>query len=58
MLKNFEATIYEKAEHWVFEVTLKASSDEDAWKQLAKDYPKRSYSIRRVQSVYTPGASL
>lgn len=50
--KNFEATIYEKAEHWTFDVTVKAENDADAWKQLAKDYPKRSYSIRDCRQCY------
>lgn len=52
MAKSFEAVIYEKAEHWTFDVALKAETDADAWKQLAKDYPKRSYAIREVRQCY------
>lgn len=51
--KHFEATIYEKAEHWTFDVRLTAESDADAWKQLALEYPKRSYSIRECRQCHS-----
>ena len=52
MANTYEAMIYEKAEHWTFDVTVKAESDADAWKLLAKDYPKRSYAIRDVRQCH------
>lgn len=54
-MRNFEAVIWEKAEHWTFDVTIQAADEQAARAQLKRDYPARSYSIRRLQSVYTPG---
>ena len=51
-LQTYEAVIWEKAEHWTFDTTIKASSEQEAWKLLAKDYPKRSYSVRSLQPVW------
>jgi hypothetical protein len=51
-MQNFEARIWEKAEHWTFDVTLEATDEVAARAQLKKDYPARSYSVRSVQSFY------
>ncbi len=53
-LLNFEAQLYERAENWLFEVTIQAATESDAWKQVRKDYPKNAYSVRSLRSVYTP----
>lgn len=47
---NFEARIWEKAEHWTFDVTIQATDEAAARAQLKKDYPARSFSIKSVQS--------
>jgi hypothetical protein len=47
---NFEARIWEKAEHWTFDVTIQATDEASARLQLKKDYPARSYSIKSCQS--------
>lgn len=52
-LQTYEAVIWEKAEHWTFDTTIKASSEQEAWRLLAKDYPKRSYSVRSVHPVWS-----
>lgn len=48
--KTFEAVIWEKAEHWTFISTVKAIDEADAYKRLAKEFPKRSYTVRSVQA--------
>jgi hypothetical protein len=47
--KTFEARIWEKAEHWYFYATVEASDESQARKLLAKEYPRRSYSITYVR---------
>jgi hypothetical protein len=47
--KTFEARIWEKAEHWTFDVTIRAGSEKEAREQLLRDFPRRSYTI---QSIY------
>lgn len=51
-LTKFEVTIWEKAEHWAFETTVRAQDETAARKQIAKDYPAKAYSIRRIQAVW------
>ncbi len=53
-LHNFAAVMWEKAEHWEFDLIIKAPTIEAARAQLAKDYPARSYRIKSLRSVYTP----
>jgi hypothetical protein len=48
-LRTFEARIWEKAEHWYFYATIEATDETEARKQLAKEYPRRSYSITYVR---------
>jgi hypothetical protein len=48
-MRKFEVTIWEKAEHWTFEVTIEAKDEADARKRAAKEYPPRSYSIRSIR---------
>ncbi len=45
---KFEARIYEKAEHWSFDTTVDAKSEEEARKILLRDYPKSSYTIQSI----------
>ena len=47
---TFEARIWEKAEHWYFDVVVTATDETAARKQLAKDYPRRDYSIREIRA--------
>lgn len=44
-MAEYEFTIYEKAEHWRFYVTIKAESQESAYAQIKADYPSREYRI-------------
>jgi hypothetical protein len=50
----FEARIWEKAEHWTFDVSLIAADETAARAQLKRDYPARSYSVRDLRSVWSP----
>lgn len=50
--RKFEAVIWEKAEHWTFEHTFRATDEKAARAELLKDYPRRSYSIRSLRSVW------
>jgi hypothetical protein len=50
---TFEARIWEKAEHWSFDVKIEAINEDAAWQQVRKDYPHRSYSIRDLREVYS-----
>lgn len=47
-LKTFTATMWEKAEHWTFEVVITAKDELSARKQLAREYPRKDYSIREL----------
>lgn len=47
----FEARIWERAEHWYFDVTIAAQNETLAWSMLRKDYPKRDYAIRSVRRI-------
>jgi len=47
--KTFEATIWEKAEHWEFYTTIRADTREEAAAQLLRDFPRRSYTIRDIR---------
>lgn len=49
---NFEVTVWEKAEHWYFHATIEAKDERDAWRVAAKEYPKRSYSVREVREIF------
>ena len=46
--KTFIAEIWEKAEHWTFETSIRADSREEAFKQLLKDFPRKSYTVRNI----------
>jgi hypothetical protein len=46
--RTFEATIWEKAEHWTFEVTIRAENEKEAMAQLLRDFPRRDYTIRGI----------
>jgi len=52
MTKVFRATIWEKAEHWTFEAKVAARDEISARKALAKEYPKRGYSIRAIGTYF------
>jgi hypothetical protein len=52
-MAKHDLIIWEKAEHWTFDTTIKATSEQEARNLLAKDYPKRSYPISRVQRVWS-----
>ena len=54
---KFEVTIYEKAEHWTFETTVFAADETAARKQVAKDYPRKDYSLRCIQAVWSAPAA-
>lgn len=47
--RMWEARIYEKAEHWSFDVNIKAKDEAEAYKLLGKDYPKKEYTIQSVR---------
>lgn len=51
MEMTFEARIWEKAEHWYFDVVVIAIDETAAREQLLKDYPRRNYSIREVRAI-------
>jgi hypothetical protein len=53
-MMNFEARIWEKAEHWYFDITIEAKDEQSARAAMKKDYPARSYSIKSLQSFYRP----
>jgi hypothetical protein len=53
IMATFEARIWEKAEHWYFDVKIDAANETAARVQLLKDYPRRSYVIREVRSVWS-----
>ena len=48
---TFEVRIWGKAEHWYFDTHIEATSEEAAWKQARKEYPKRDYSICEVRQI-------
>lgn len=45
--------MFERAEHWTFDTTVKATNIAAAYKALRKDYPQRDYRIVSVRSVYS-----
>jgi len=51
-MKTFEARIWEKAEHWTFDTQIEAKDESDARAKLAREYPRRSYSIREIRQVW------
>jgi len=51
-LKTYTATLYEKAEHWTLDVTIRAETIEQAWIELRKNYPARHYSVHREPYAY------
>ena len=46
---QFEARIWEKAEHWYFYATVEAKDETEACKRFVKDYNRREYSISDVR---------
>jgi len=46
-MQKFEVTIWEKAEHWTFDINVEAKNEDDMIKKVVKDYPRKSYTIRR-----------
>jgi hypothetical protein len=49
----YSARIWEKAEHWYFDTTIKAETEAAAWKQAQKDYPKRDYTVREIRKIWS-----
>jgi len=49
---TFEATIWEKAEHWTFEITVQAKDETEARKRIKAEYPASKYSVRRIQRIW------
>jgi hypothetical protein len=48
--KTFEARIWEKAEHWTFDITIRAEDEKEARTQLLRAFPRRSYTIQSIYS--------
>lgn len=48
---DYEVTVWEKAEHWNFYVTIRAESEEAARAEAIKQFPRRSYVIRHVHCI-------
>ena len=48
-MRTFEATIWEKAEHWTFYVNVKAVDETEARALLIKQYPVKHYTIRDIR---------
>ena len=48
--KTFEARIWEKAEHWTFDITIRAENEKEARAQLLRDFPRRDYTIQNIYS--------
>ncbi len=48
-LISYDVRIWEKAEHWTFDTKVEAKDDADAWRVVAKAYPKRSYSVQDIR---------
>ena len=51
-MKYFAVRVWEKAEHWHFDVTIEAADEKDAWKVARRDYPRRDYSIRELMEIF------
>lgn len=47
--KTFCAVIWEKAEHWTFDISIRAENEKEAIAQLLRDYPRKSYTIRDIR---------
>lgn len=54
--KRYVCNVYEKAEHWNFEGSTFAVNDEEARKNLKRDYPQKDYRISdiRFDNCYMP----
>jgi hypothetical protein len=50
-MRKFEVTIWEKAEHWTFQVKVEAQDEAAARKQIARDYSRKSYTVRSIHEV-------
>jgi len=48
-MKTYDVRVWEKAEHWHFDISVKATDIVAARKALLKDYPKRDYAIIDVR---------
>jgi hypothetical protein len=48
-MKTFEVRIWEKAEHWSFDINIEATDEKAALIQLRKDYSPRSYRIQDIR---------
>jgi hypothetical protein len=48
-LKTYDVRIWEKAEHWHFDITVKATDIVSARNALLKDYPRRDYAITDIR---------
>jgi hypothetical protein len=45
---NFYARIWEKAEHWYFDIELTAPNRHTAWADVTKSFPKKDYRIAEL----------
>jgi hypothetical protein len=48
-MKTYDVRIWERAEHWHFDITITATDVVAARAALLKDYPKRSYTITDIR---------
>jgi len=48
-MKRYDVRIWEKAEHWYFDVTIAAPNLVAARQELMRDYPPRSYTITDIR---------
>jgi hypothetical protein len=48
-LKTYEVRLWEKAEHWFFDTSVKATDIVAARAALLKDYPRKDYSINDIR---------
>jgi len=46
---RYEATIYDRREHWTFTVKIDGETKAHAEANLRANYPKREYAIRSLQ---------
>ena len=49
IMRNYEITVWEKAEQWYFYATVQAADETEARKIALKDYPKSQYHIRDIR---------
>lgn len=45
---RYEAVVWDKAEHWTFDVVVFAMNDTEALRKLVYEYPRRGYSVRSI----------